>query len=217
MIYNVYKPVGWTSFDVVKYIRRITQEKKVGHGGTLDPFAEGVLVIGTGKDTKGLFEVTQREKSYTATLTLGRATNTMDVEGKITDVKGIPEFTKKTVKNVFDTFVGEQTQVPPMFSAKKVKGVRLYKLARKDQQIKRDPVNITIHDIEILQKDKNSITFYVTCSKGTYIRVLGKDLAESLGTVGYLTKLIRTSVGDYHVSDSVTLEDFERQWTSIEA
>ncbi len=217
MIYNLFKPVGWTSFDVVKYIRRITQEKKVGHGGTLDPFAEGVLIVGTGKDTKSLSTISNSQKSYTTTLTLGRTTNTLDVEGALISYKPIPTLTDEIVADVLKQYIGGQTQIPPMFSAKKIRGVRLYKLARKDQNIERDPIKITIHDVEVLYRDKDSITFSVTCSKGTYIRVLGKDIAESLGTVGYLTKLVRTDVGDYHISGSLTLEEFERQWKSIEA
>lgn len=217
MIYNMYKPVGWTSFDVVKYVRSVTKEKKVGHGGTLDPFAEGVLVIGTGKDTKVLTSITGQDKIYTATLTLGRSTNTLDIEGQTVEVQSIPETSRDLIEGVLKQFVGEQTQIPPMFSAKKIKGVRLYKLARKDQEIKRDPIQITIHDMGLLHFDRNSLTFTVTCSKGTYVRVLGKDIAESMGTVGYLTKLVRTAVGNYQVSDSITLEDFRKQWKFIEA
>ncbi len=119
MIINIYKPVGWTSFDVVKKIRGITGEKKVGHGGTLDPFAEGVLIIGTGKDTKKLTDISSNNKSYIATLTLGEETNTMDTEGEIVVQSDIPKLSADIINNVLNDFLGKQQQIPPMFSAKK--------------------------------------------------------------------------------------------------
>jgi len=216
MIFNLYKPVRWTSFDVVKKIRGITHEKKVGHGGTLDPFAEGVLIIGTGKDTKVLSDITDKRKSYLATLTLGKTTNTLDVEGKVTEQKPIPNLTSDTVRIILSGFTGKQRQIPPMFSAKKVKGVRLYILARKNKTIEREPRQINIYNIDFVSLDNDTLIFSVTCSKGTYVRVLGKDIAEALGTVGYLTKLVRTNVGDYTVSDSVTIEQFEKRWIPTE-
>ncbi len=216
MIFNLYKPVRWTSFDVVKKIRGITHEKKVGHGGTLDPFAEGVLIIGTGKDTKVLSDITDKRKSYLATLTLGKTTNTLDVEGKVTEQKPIPNLTSDTVRIILSGFTGKQKQIPPMFSAKKVKGVRLYILARKNKTIEREPRQINIYNIDFVSLDNDTLIFSVTCSKGTYVRVLGKDIAEALGTVGYLTKLVRTNVGDYTVSDSVTIEQFEKRWIPTE-
>lgn len=216
MIFNLYKPVRWTSFDVVKKIRGITHEKKVGHGGTLDPFAEGVLIIGTGKDTKVLSDITDKRKSYLATLTLGKTTNTLDVEGKVTEQIPITNLTSDTVRIILSGFKGKQKQIPPMFSAKKVKGVRLYKLARKNKTIEREPRQINIYNIDFVSLDNDTLTFSVACSKGTYVRVLGKDIAEALGTVGYLTKLVRTNVGEYTVSDSVTIEQFEKRWIPTE-
>ena len=179
MIYSIYKPVGWTSFDVVNKIRFITKEKKVGHGGTLDPFAEGVLIIGTGKDTKRLQNISNNTKSYEAKLVLGAKTDTLDNEGKIIENKIIPDLEISKIVSVLRSFVGDYNHLPPMYSA------------------------------------KNIITFSVTCTKGTYVRVLGSDIANNLGTVGYLDKLIRTNVGTFNIADTIKIKDFEKQWKSI--
>ena len=215
MIINIYKPVGWTSFDVVKKVRGITKEKKVGHGGTLDPFAEGVLIIGTGKDTKKLTEISSNYKSYVATLTLGAETNTLDVEGKIVKESDVPKLSIETINNVLADFLGKQTQIPPMFSAKKVGGKKLYELARKNIEIKREPKEIDIKEIDLIKFVDNKINFHVTSSKGTYIRVLGSDIAKALGTVGHLTKLVRQSVGKFVVEEAIKIEEFEIQWKNI--
>lgn len=214
MIYNIYKPVGWTSFDVVKKLRGITRDKKVGHGGTLDPFAEGVLVIGTNADTKILTEISGTIKSYRAILTMGEETDTLDIDGKIINTCPVPILDEKKVKSVLNDFLGESEQVPPMYSAKKVNGVRLYKMARKNQFIERKPSPINIYDIKLNHIEENQIDFSVTCSKGTYIRVLGLEIAKNLGTVGHLTQLTRTAVGEYRIHDSVRLTEFEEKWIS---
>ena len=214
MIYNIYKPVGWTSFDVVKKLRGITRDKKVGHGGTLDPFAEGVLVIGTNADTKILTEISGTIKSYRAILTLGEETDTLDIDGKIINTCPVPILDEKKVKSVLNDFLGESEQVPPMYSAKKVNGVRLYKMARKNQFVERKPSPINIYDIKLNHIKGNQIDFSVTCSKGTYIRVLGLEIAKKLGTVGHLTQLTRTAVGEYRIHDSVRLTEFEEKWIS---
>lgn len=214
MIYNIYKPIGWTSFDVVKKLRGITRDKKVGHGGTLDPFAEGVLVIGTNADTKILTEISGTIKSYRATLTLGEETDTLDIDGKIINTCPVSILDEKKVKSVLNDFLGESEQVPPMYSAKKVNGVRLYKMARKNQFVERKPSPINIYDIKLNHIEENKIDFSVTCSKGTYIRVLGLEVAKKLGTVGHLTRLTRTAVGEYRIHDSVRLTEFEEEWIS---
>ena len=216
MILNIFKPRGCTSFYVVKNIRRIIKDKKVGHGGTLDPFAEGVLIIGTGKDTKKLSNIINDEKVYIAGLELGIKTNTLDPEGKIIIEKNIPVLTKDEIKTVLESFLGESLQVPPMFSAKRINGQRLYKLARQNIRIKREPIKINISDIALIDYKENIITFSVRCSKGTYIRVLGKDIAERLNTVGYLQSLIRTNVGQFSIKDSIKIESFEAEWKSLE-
>lgn len=214
MIYNIYKPIGWTSFDVVKKLRGITRDKKVGHGGTLDPFAEGVLVIGTNADTKILTEISGTIKSYRAILTMGEETDTLDIDGKIINTCPVPILDEKKVKSVLNDFLGESEQVPPMYSAKKVNGVRLYKMARKNQFVERKPSPINIYDIKLNHIGENQIDFSVTCSKGTYIRVLGLEIAKKLGTVGHLTQLTRTAVGEYRIHDSVRLTEFEEKWIS---
>ena len=214
MILNIHKPVGWTSFDVVKKIRGIIQEKKVGHGGTLDPFAEGVLIIGTGSDTKQLKTISAEDKSYVALLLLGQETNTLDIEGKVIRKKPVPVLEIENVQIVLNSFLGNSKQTPPMFSAKKVNGERLYKLARKNIKVKREPKEIYVRDIQLLDITDEKITFSVTCSKGTYIRVLGKDIAQKLGTVGYLKSLVRTQVGGFSIDESQSIQLFELLWKS---
>ena len=216
MIINIDKPIDWTSFDVVKKIRNITKHKKVGHGGTLDPFASGVLIIGTEIDTKTLTSITNSDKTYEAELELGRTTNTLDTEGSIVDEMQIPEIKSNILVSVLNSFLGSQKQQPPMYSAKKHKGTRLYKLARKNIEVDRKDVDININSIDLIDFNSNSIKFRVDCSKGTYVRVLGKDIAEKLGTVGYLTSLKRTKVGNYLVNDSISVESFQEKWISTE-
>ena len=214
MIINIDKPIGWSSFDVVKKIKSITKHKKVGHGGTLDPFASGVLIIGTEKDTKKLTYVTDSDKSYEAKLELGKTTKTLDTEGEIICEMKVPELKTDLIISIFNTFLGKQKQKPPMFSAKKHKGIRLYKLARKNIEVARKDVDIVINNLDLIEHDNNSIKFHVECSKGTYIRVLGKDIAEKLGTVGYLSSLKRTKVGTYLIDESLSIESFQSQWKS---
>lgn len=207
MILNIYKPIGLTSFAVVKQIRNILNEK-VGHGGTLDPFAEGVLVLGTGKDTKTLSKISNSNKTYTALIRLGKTTNTLDPEGRITEKKKIPSLNRALISEALQSFQGETLQEPPMFSAKKIAGKKLYKLARKNIVVKRNPVKVTIREIELINFTDSTIKITTTCSKGTYIRVLGSDIAKKLGTVGYLEKLIRTRVGEFILENSKTIENF---------
>jgi len=214
MILNMYKPKGWTSFDVVKKVRSITKEKKVGHAGTLDPFAEGVLILGTGRDTKRLSEISSSNKIYKAVLKLGVKTDSLDIDGNITTETEIPELSITEINRVLNSFLGKQLQIPPMFSAKKVNGTRLYKLARKNIEIEREPSKIHIYEIELINYSVPLLTFQVMCSKGTYIRVLGSEIAEKLGTVGHLVELIRISVGDYTLNQTVHIEELQEKWTS---
>ena len=215
MILNIYKPKGITSFGVVKKIRKIVGEKKVGHGGTLDPFAEGVLIIGTGSDTKELKKITDTDKTYTASIELGKTTNTLDPEGDVIEKKKIPRLSESKINKVLKSFLGSSMQTPPMFSAKKIGGVKLYELARKNIIVDREPTQINISDINLINFNETNIVFTVSCSKGTYIRVLGKEIAEKLGTVGYLNSLIRTRVGEYFIDDSVSLDQFKLSWKSF--
>ena len=215
MIIILNKPVGWTSFDVCKKVKSITKEKKVGHGGTLDPFASGVLIVGTGKDTKKLKYISDEKKSYDASLFLGEITDTLDIEGKVIQKKKVTSLSERNIKNVLESFIGNYSQKPPMYSAKKVAGKKLYEYARKNITVKRDAVMLEIFSISLNSFDTNIISFSVECSKGTYVRVLGKDIAEKLGTVGYLNSLTRTNVGGYTLKQSQSIENFEETWKSI--
>ena len=214
MIINIDKPIGWSSFDVVRKIKHITKHKKVGHGGTLDPFASGVLIIGTEKDTKKLTGITNSDKAYEAQLELGKTTNTLDIEGEIINKMKIPKLKPENIISVLNEFVGKQKQKPPMFSAKKYNGIRLYKLARKNIEIDRKDIEISIHNIELVDFANNFIKFVVECSKGTYVRVLGADIAKKLDTVGYLTALKRTRVGDFSINDSLSIDGVQDKWKS---
>ena len=214
MILNLNKPIGWTSFDVCKKVRSITKERKVGHGGTLDPFASGVLIVGTSRDTKVLNTFCNEIKSYRASISLGSLTDTLDKDGKLLIKKNVPNLHEKRVISVLNSFVGDYNQVPPMFSAKKIKGKKLYEYARKNITLRREPVKVKIHSISLESYSKNKISFSVTCSKGTYIRVLGKEIAEKLETVGHLDSLTRTKVGEYSIKDSKSIKTFEKLWKS---
>jgi len=216
VIININKPVDWSSFDVVKKIKNITKHKKVGHGGTLDPFASGVLIIGTEKDTRSLSSITNSDKTYEAEIELGKVTNTLDTEGEVVREMPIPMMESKNIESTLHSFMGKQKQMPPMFSAKKHNGIRLYKLARMGKEIDREDFDIFISDIRLIDFNRNTIKFSVECSKGTYVRVLGKDIAERLGTVGYLTELTRTKVGDHLIDDSLSIELFQNKWKSTE-
>lgn len=215
MIINLNKPIGWTSFDVCKKVKSITKEKKVGHGGTLDPFASGVLVVGTGKDTKKLKDVSDEKKTYDATLLLGETTDTLDLEGKVIKRRKVPILSEKTIKDALILFLGDYCQTPPMYSAKKVAGRKLYEYARKNIKVEREPVMLKIFSISLNNFDEKNISFSVECSKGTYVRVLAKDIAERLGTIGYLISLTRTKVGNYTLIKSQSIESFESTWKSF--
>ena len=210
------KPVGWTSFDVVKKVRNITKFKKVGHGGTLDPFASGILIIATENDTKNLTSISALYKKYTAVIQLGQTTDTLDIDGKITLKKPIPKLSLVEINEALQSFSGPSEQIPPMYSARRYKGERLYSLARKGINVKRAPSKIDVKIIKLISYNKSKITFEVECSKGTYIRVLGEEIAKKLNTVGFLSKLERIQIGDYHISDSISIDNFIEKWKSLE-
>lgn len=211
MIYNIYKPKDYSSFSIVKKIKYITKEK-VGHSGTLDPFADGVLVLGVGKSTKKLSDIIQYDKTYEGVVKLGIQTDSMDLTGKVVAEKSIPDISSKMLNKCAQSFIGELLQRTPMFSARKIDGVRLYKLARKNISIKTNPKLVTIKNLKIELIDQSSLRIIVECSSGTYIRVLAEDIAQYLGTVGHLTSLTRLSVGEYSLSESLTVENFEEKW-----
>ncbi|MEE9166313.1 MAG: tRNA pseudouridine(55) synthase TruB [Candidatus Neomarinimicrobiota bacterium] len=212
---TVDKPRGWTSFDVVKKIRAISGERKVGHAGTLDPFAQGVLVLGIGrKGTKQLGRLALLEKEYEARLRLGIGTDTLDCDGKVISRMPLPQLCEKDIKEVFRSFTRTVMQTPPMFSAKKVAGTRLYKLARQNIEVDRAPVAIEIKSLTLNSFSEDTIDFSVTCSKGTYVRQLGADLALALGTVGHLVALKRMRVGHFTLEESKGLEELSKKWLS---
>ena len=213
MIYNIYKPKDLSSFSIVKKIKNITKEK-VGHSGTLDPFADGVLVLGVGKSTKKLSNIIQFDKTYEGIIKLGEKTDSMDLTGNVIEEKDVSEISDQSLVDCEKKFVGELLQRTPMFSARKINGVRLYKLARKNIEIKTNPKLITIKSLKINSLDENILKITVECSSGTYIRVLAEDIAEYLGTVGHLISLTRLSVGEYKLDESVTIEKFEDKWKS---
>ena len=213
MIFNIYKPKDLSSFSIVKKIKNITKEK-VGHSGTLDPFADGVLVLGVGKSTKKLSNIIQFDKTYEGIIKLGEKTDSMDLTGNVVKEKEVSEISDQSLIDCEKKFVGELLQRTPMFSARKINGVRLYKLARKNIEIKTNPKLITIKSLNINSLNENTLKITVECSSGTYIRVLAEDIAEYLGTVGHLISLTRLSVGEYKLDESVTIEKFEDKWKS---
>ena len=213
MIYNIYKPKDLSSFSIVKKVKNITKEK-VGHSGTLDPFADGVLVLGVGKSTKKLSNIIQFDKTYEGIIKLGEKTDSMDLTGNIVEEKQVCEITEQSLIDCENKFVGELLQRTPMYSARKINGVRLYKLARKNIEIKTNPKLVTIKSLKIALLNNNTLKITVDCSSGTYIRVLAEDIAEYLGTIGHLISLTRLSVGEYKLDESVTIQKFEDIWKS---
>jgi len=202
------KPAGMTSFDVIRRLRVVTEIRKIGHAGTLDPFATGLLIICISRQaTRCIDEFTQLDKTYTAILKLGEKTDTADIEGKIIEIKDVPDTVEQNIDDVFSLFLGEIDQVPPQFSAIKKDGVRLYKTARKGIQVEIEPRKVFIHTLSFLNYQEPYLEFSSTVSKGTYIRSLGEDIAAKLGTVGHLTELRRDAIGPFSVKDALSLED----------
>ena len=206
------KEIGLTSRQEVNNISHRLGEKKAGHIGTLDPFADGLLIVLLGSSTKISPFLEVMDKTYIATLKLGSKTNTGDLTGETIETKEIPELTKTKICGVLQEFLGKSTQIPPIFSAIKVNGQPMYKYARKGIDIERKPREIEIFKIYLVSFEKDEITFLAKVSKGTYIRTLGEDIAEKLGTVGHLTKLTRTEIGPYSLmnakkSSEITEED----------
>ena len=204
------KPQGWTSHDVVNFFRKRFGVKKVGHAGTLDPMATGVLVLLVGKATKRSGEFSSHDKEYQAKLTFGATTDTQDSTGNIVEKKNFNELSNDSIKGAFSKFLGETDQVPPMVSAIKSGGQRLYALARRGITIERKPRRIEIKKIDILDIKLPDVIFNVTCSKGTYVRTLCHDIGESLGCGGHLSGLRRTRSGRFSVDEAVTIEKLKQ-------
>ena len=198
------KAKGNTSFDEIRKIRKEYNIKKVGHTGTLDPMATGVLTILVGEATKLSDYLMNHDKEYVATLSLGEKRDTGDSEGKMIETKKVPAINESIVEETLKSFEGEISQIPPKYSAIKVNGKKLYEYARSGEKIEIKPRKVTIFEINLIEIKENNIRFKVHCSKGTYIRTLCEDIAEKLGTVGYMSSLRRTRVGNF------TLDDVEK-------
>ena len=209
------KEKNYTSHDVVNKVKRITKSK-VGHTGTLDPNATGVLPLLLGNATKISKYLINHDKEYEVLLQLGTKTDTADAEGKIIEEKdvNIDSLSEENVKKVLSTFLGKQKQMPPMYSAIKVNGKKLYQYARQGQEVEIKPREIEIYEIKLtnLDKKQKQISLVVSCSKGTYIRSLCEDIADRLGTVGFMKELNRTKVGEFNIKDCVTVEEFEEKY-----
>ncbi len=196
------KPKTWTSFDVVKKIRYSLKIKKVGHAGTLDPLATGLLIVATGKYTKKIEEVQSQTKEYNGLICLGKTTPSYDLETEFDSEKDISHLSMDSIEEVVEQFRGEIEQYPPMHSAVKVDGVRAYKKARKNEQVELKPRQVMIHEFSILSWQLPFLEFRIRCSKGTYIRSIANDVGKSLGVGGYLHLLRRTKIGEYSVDDA---------------
>jgi tRNA pseudouridine55 synthase len=203
------KPLRWTSFDAVRKVRNLVKTKKVGHAGTLDPLATGLLIICTGKFTKKINDYMAREKEYTGSITLGATTPTYDLENEPEDFKEYQHITPEQLKEAAASFTGEILQTPPIHSAIKKDGKRAYELARQGIDVKLEPRRVTISEFEIVKAELPVVNFKVVCSTGTYIRSLANDFGAKLGCGGYLSSLCRTRIGEFKLEDAMTVDEFE--------
>lgn len=203
------KPQGITSHDVVSKLRRVFHIKKIGHAGTLDPMATGLLLMLIGKATKVSQYLMSMDKEYTGTVRLGQTTDSQDADGEIVEERPVPELTEERVRKEMKGFLGDQYQTPPMYSAKKVNGQALYKLARQGKTVEREPRVINISKFEMIRFAPAEIDFVVACSKGTYVRTIAHDFGERLGCGGHLTALRRTGVGKFRIEKADTIEAIE--------
>ena len=208
-IINVYKEKGFTSHDVVAKLRGIVGQKKIGHTGTLDPDATGVLPVCLGKATKLCDLLTDKNKTYEAVLLLGKTTDTQDITGEVLEEKSTEALTEEKVREAIEGFIGDYEQIPPMYSALKVNGKKLYELAREGKVIEREARPVKILDIQILEIDLPKVRMEVSCSKGTYIRTLCHDIGEKLGCGGCMESLMRTRVSTFRIEDAKTLDEIE--------
>lgn len=203
------KPTGMTSHDVVDQVRRKLRMKRIGHAGTLDPMATGLLILLVGKATKLSQHLMSLDKTYSGTITLGVSTNTQDAEGEITTTKPVPELSLQDVKAHIASFIGDQYQTPPMFSAVKIQGQRLYKLARKGEEVEREPRFIRVSRFDVNRFESPEIDFSLDCSKGTYVRTLANDLGAKIGCGAHLSALRRDASDHFDIKQAVELERFK--------
>ncbi len=201
------KPIQWTSFDVVNKLRRKLKIKKIGHAGTLDPLATGLLILCTGKMTKRIDEYQAQEKEYTGNFVIGQTTPSHDLETTVSEAKDISAISDGVIYEATKKFTGTIQQIPPIHSAIKVDGKRAYELARKGEKPELKPREVTVSAFEITRIELPIVSFRIVCSKGTYIRSLARDFGEEIGVGAYLSKLCRTRIGQFHLKDAATLEE----------
>lgn len=216
------KPAGWTSHDVVARVRRLTGERKVGHAGTLDPAATGVLPVAVGVATRSLEFLAGSSKTYLAEVTFGVRTDSYDGDGAVIEVSQTGDLSRERIESALGGFEGAQTQIPPMHSAIKIGGRRLYELARKGEEIERAARDVVIDEIYLLDWSSPVATIFINCSKGTYIRSLAHDLGERLGCGAFLSNLVRLRTGPFTLDDAWTLDmlaevDLESEWPTVAA
>jgi len=200
------KPLGWTSFDVVNKLRYRLKIKKIGHAGTLDPLATGLLILCTGKMTKRIDEYQAQEKEYTGKFIIGQTTPSHDLETTVTETLDISSIADEQLRQAAKKFTGVLQQIPPLHSAIKVDGKRAYALARKGKDVELKPREVTISHFEITQIKKPEVWFRIVCSKGTYIRSIARDFGNDLGVGAYLAELCRTRIGEFKLEDALTIE-----------
>lgn len=210
-LFVVDKQPGPTSFDIVRQMKRVFPGAKIGHTGSLDPFASGVLVLLVGRATKLSNALLNADKRYRATVFLGSSTDSMDRTGKVTQTSEVPELTQEHIESVIKGFVGEWNQVPPMYSAKKVQGVRLYELARQNISVERQSVAVQLYEMKLVRWESPWLEFDVHCSKGTYVRSLAHELGARLGTEAHLHDLRRTTCGEFTLEDAVSLDALSKE------
>ena len=213
----VNKPPEWTSFDVVKKVRNLIKKKlqinkiKVGHAGTLDPLATGLLIVCTGKFTKRIDEIQKQGKCYTGHFTLGASTPSFDLETKVNQTFETAHITKQLLEEVVKQFEGEINQIPPIFSALKKDGKRLYKLVRKNKKVEIESRKVTIHSFKITKINMPEVSFKISCSKGTYIRSIANDFGKALNSGAHLSELCRTKIGEYDLKQATNIKELEEK------
>ena len=205
----VNKPKGITSHTLVQKVRKRLGISRIGHTGTLDPLAEGLMILTVGKATKILPFMSHFFKEYVATMKLGERSDTLDCTGEILQKQQVPSLSESQIVEVLNSFLGESEQLPPMYSAKKVNGVKLYDLARRHQEVERKSQKIVIREIELLDHRDDQITFRCLCSTGTYIRVLIEDIAEGLNTIALMSSLKRTAIDNYRLEDALEIDEID--------
>ncbi len=208
-IISINKPLGMTSFHVVHLVRKWTNFEKVGHAGTLDPMATGVLLLCLGRATKQVSKLMEWEKTYIGTIKLGTSTETDDSEGEVLFRHKVDDFSTEMIIETLEKFCGRIHQTPPMYSAIKKDGKRLYKLARKGIHIQREPREVHVHRIDLLEWNNPKLTIQITCSKGTYVRALARDIGNHLGTGAFLSSLKRIRIGPHKLEEACSLEAIE--------